>query len=101
MSIPLQIVYDFQEFPHACLEFTLILGSYQVSSCFVAFDNVLRSLRPKNSCMSCSRIIHKLLVEFLHNWQAIGPWFLEMIFDSCCFKGFHVFSKVLAQKNKV
>ena len=39
--------FNFQEFPHARLEFTLIFGNHQVSCCVIACDHVLRSLSSK------------------------------------------------------
>ena len=54
-----------------------------------------------NTCMSYVRHVLEVLFGNGFNWTTFGLWFLKLIFETCHIMSLQVFSRKLAQKDRI
>ena len=54
-----------------------------------------------NTCMLHIHYVHEVLFGFVFNWTTFGLWFCKLIFETCHIMSFKVFSRKLAQKDRI
>ena len=54
-----------------------------------------------SSCMFIWDHVHEIWFEIGFNWNTLGLWFIKLIFETCNIMGFEVFSRKLAQEDRI
>ena len=89
------------EIPHTCSYLELSPWIYLVLKRIGSVELAFEALKYLNSCMYMFIMFLNVWFEIGFNWTTFGLWFLKLIFGICHIMSFEVFSRKLAQKDRI